>query len=107
MSTNFTGINRNANGRTCPSIFLSYLQKGTKYIHGTCETEGGKGGLPHKPLCYITNGTMEETTNSVSAARSAGCEKLLYQRKHPQDTFSKGKIASKEHSWTVNMKTGG
>lgn len=49
---------------------------------------------------------IKKSKNCWKIAENAVCERaVLYQRKHPKDTFSKGKIAGKEH-YGINMKTG-
>lgn len=47
---------------------------------------------------YIMNRHIRKSMNNLKIAQKAECEKaVLYQRKRPEDTFSKGKIASTEH----------
>lgn len=44
------------------------------------------------------NRHIRKSMNNLKIAQKAECEKaVLYQRKRPEDTFSKGKIASTEH----------
>lgn len=46
---------------------------------------------------YIMCCAIEKPMNSLKIAENAECERaVLYQRKYPEDTFSKGRIAGKE-----------
>lgn len=108
MATNFTGVDRVPMGEQ-PQYFPPYLQKGTMEIHEALQAEGGKDELWSGNVCCVQYELQLKTSkNCWKVAENGGWERaVLHQREQPEDTFSKGKIASTERCGQSTGKRAG